>query len=114
MFDYVAGTSTGAIIATCVSLGMSVEAIRAFYLTSGGALFDKKSLLSRFRSKFDDDRLAHKVKEVIGASTTLGSDRLRTLLLVVMRNVTTDSPWPLSTTRTPCTTWPLVAGRTRL
>jgi uncharacterized protein len=28
--------------------------------------------------------------------TTLGSDKLRTLLLIVMRNATTDSPWPLS------------------
>ena len=95
-FDYVAGTSTGAIIAACVSLGMSVAEMRRFYLDSGRAMFDKNSLLARFRSKFDDDRLADKLKEVIGKDTTLGSDRLRTLLLVVMRNATTDSPWPLS------------------
>ena len=31
-FDYVAGTSTGAIIATCLALGMSVAEIRDFYL----------------------------------------------------------------------------------
>src|SRR5687768_10250111 len=30
-FDYVGGTSTGAIIATCVSLGMSVAEIKRFY-----------------------------------------------------------------------------------
>jgi len=95
-FDYVAGTSTGAIIATCVSLGMSVADIRRFYLDSGRAMFDKNSLLARFRSKFADERLAGKLKDVIGADTTFGSDRLRTLLLVVMRNATTDSPWPLS------------------
>ena len=29
-------------------------------------------------------------------STTLGSEQLRTLLLIVMRNATTDSPWPIS------------------
>ena len=28
--------------------------------------------------------------------TTLGSEKLRTLLLLVMRNATTDSPWPIS------------------
>jgi patatin-like phospholipase/acyl hydrolase len=50
-FDYVAGTSTGAIIATCVSLGMSVAEIRAFYLDSGQDMFDKASLLRRFRYK---------------------------------------------------------------
>jgi hypothetical protein len=33
---------------------------------------------------------------VIGADTTLGSEKLRTLLMMVMRNATTDSPWPLS------------------
>lgn len=95
-FNYVAGTSTGAIIATCVSLGMSVAQIRQFYLDSGREMFDKNRLLARFRSKFDDDRLAGQLKQVIGEDTTLGSDRLRTLLLVVMRNATTDSPWPLS------------------
>jgi hypothetical protein len=32
----------------------------------------------------------------MGADTILGSDRLRTLLMVVMRNASTDSPWPIS------------------
>jgi patatin-like phospholipase/acyl hydrolase len=95
-FDYVAGTSTGAIIATCVSVGMSVAQIRDFYLDSGREMFDKASLLRRFRTKFEDERLAGKLKEVIGEDTTLGSEKLRTLLLIVMRNATTDSPWPLS------------------
>jgi len=95
-FDYIAGTSTGAIIATCLSLGMSVAEIRAFYRDSGTAMFDKASLLRRFRTKFEDEKLAAKLKEVIGADTTLGTDRLKTLLLIVMRNATTNSPWPLS------------------
>lgn len=95
-FDYVAGTSTGAIIATCVALGMSVAEIRDFYLESGREMFDRASLLRRFRTKYEDDKLADKLKSVIGEDTTLGSDKLRTLLLIVMRNATTDSPWPLS------------------
>ena len=95
-FDYVAGTSTGAIIATCLSLGMSVAEIRAFYRDSGTAMFDKASLLRRFRTKFEDEKLGAKLKQVIGPETTLGTDRLKTLLLIVMRNATTDSPWPLS------------------
>lgn len=95
-FDYVAGTSTGAIIATCLSLGMRVEQIRQFYLASGEEMFDKASLLRRFRTKFEDEKLARRLKEEIGEATTLGGEELRTLLLVVMRNATTDSPWPLS------------------
>jgi patatin-like phospholipase/acyl hydrolase len=95
-FDYIGGTSTGAIIATCLSRGMSVAEVRAFYRDSGTAMFDKASLLRRFRTKFEDEKLAAKLKEVLGEDTTLGTDELRTLLLIVMRNATTDSPWPLS------------------
>ncbi len=95
-FDFVAGTSTGAIIAVCVSLGMKVDDIRDFYLGSGRDMFDEANLLKRFRYKFEDEKLARKMQEVFGKETTLGSDKLRTVLMMVMRNVSTDSPWPLS------------------
>ncbi len=95
-FDFVAGTSTGAIIATCISLGMNVDTIRDFYLNSGPAMFDKASLLKRFRYKFEDDKLAEKMQGIFGKDTMLGSEKLRTVLMMVMRNATTDSPWPLS------------------
>ena len=39
-FDFFAGTSTGAIIATCLSLGMSTDEIRTFYIESGKEMFD--------------------------------------------------------------------------
>jgi hypothetical protein len=32
---------------------------------------------------------------VFASDTTLGSEKLQTLLLLVMRNATTDSPWPI-------------------
>lgn len=101
-FDYVAGTSTGAIIATCVSLGMRVEEIRRFYMKNGEAMFDRAGLLRRIHYKYEDDRLAAKLREVLSRNRegrdlyTLGSPELKTLLLVVMRNASTDSPWPLS------------------
>jgi hypothetical protein len=111
-FDYVAGTSTGAIIATCISLGMSMPTIRGFYLEHGAAMFDRASLLERFRYKYCDEKLASMLREVIrerargvapGAvgiasdgEPSFGSPALRTLLLVVLRNASTDSPWPLS------------------
>ena len=101
-FDYVAGTSTGAIIATCLSLGMRVEKIRDFYIDSGPAMFDKTNLLRRyFRNKFHSEKLTQKLKDVIAEKTgapeaTLGSEALRTYLMLVLRNATTDSPWPVS------------------
>jgi patatin-like phospholipase/acyl hydrolase len=95
-FDYVGGTSTGAIIATCLSLGWRVDKIRRFYEQSGADMFDRASLLRRFHYKFEDEKLAVLLKKELGADTILGDDRLKTLLLLVMRNATTDSPWPVS------------------
>ncbi len=98
-FDFVAGTSTGAIIAACVSSGMTVSEIREFYESSGKEMFDKVfrlNVFKRFRTKYEDEKLAGKLQAVFGEDTTLGSDRLQTVLMMVMRNATTDSPWPVS------------------
>ncbi len=94
-FDFVAGTSTGAILAACISLGMPISKIRAFYKKSGADMFDKAFLLKKWKYKYNDQGLADKLKQELGAVTTLGSDKLRTLLMMVMRNATTDSPWPI-------------------
>ena len=108
-FDYIAGTSTGAIVATCLSLGMRVAAIRQFYVDSGPAMFDKAGLLRRYlHNKYKDGELAQLLQDVIqrqsahnlgyapAAPVTLGSAALRTYLLLILRNASTDSPWPLS------------------
>ncbi|MGO8761191.1 MAG: patatin-like phospholipase family protein [Desulfobaccales bacterium] len=95
-FDFIAGTSTGAIIGTALSLGMSVTDIRSFYLETGREMFEEASVLRRFRYKYEDTKLSQKLHEMFGADTTLGSDRLKTLLMMVMRNATTDSPWPVT------------------
>lgn len=95
-FDYIAGTSTGAIIAACLALGKRVDWIRNFYLFSGKKMFNQAFLLQQYHSKYRDDQLAALLQQEIGKDTTLGSNRLQTLLLLIMRNATTDSPWPIS------------------
>jgi patatin-like phospholipase/acyl hydrolase len=95
-FDYVAGTSTGAIIATLIALGLTMDEIRKFYVKSGAEMFQPSNLWERLNAKFDDDNLSLMLKNIIGEQTTLGSEKLRTLLMVVLRNATTDSAWPLS------------------
>lgn len=96
-FDFVAGTSTGAILAACISLGMPVSKIRKFYEESGKDMFDKVWFGERlWKNKYTDESLAKKLKQEFGEDTTLGDARLRTLLMMVMRNVSTDSPWPVS------------------
>jgi hypothetical protein len=95
-FDYVAGTSTGGIIATGISVGMSVREIMDFYLNNGAAMFDKAGILRRLQYQYNSEPLALQLQEVFGKTTTLGAPELETLLLLVMRNATTDSPWPIS------------------
>jgi uncharacterized protein len=95
-FDYVAGTSTGAIIATLVALGFSMDRARKFYLESGAEMFQPAKLWERLHTKFVDDNLTRMLKDIVGEKTTLATDRLRTLLMIVLRNATTDSPWPVS------------------
>jgi len=95
-FDYIAGASTGAVIAASLSLGMRVNQVREFYISSGAEMFDKAVWLRRFNYKYEDERLARKLRSVFGEDTTLGDERLRTLLLLVLRNATTDAPWPVS------------------
>lgn len=95
-FDFVAGTSTGAIIAACIAIGMPMQQVRDFYLENGEQMFDRASLLKRLRYKYADEPLAQKLKQELGADTTLGGDRLKSMLMMVLRNATTDSPWPIS------------------
>jgi patatin-like phospholipase/acyl hydrolase len=95
-FDYIAGTSTGASLPPGFRSVCRWAKSSPFYREAGAQMFVKANLLHRLRFKFEDEPLATKLREVFGASTTLGSERLRTLLLLVMRNATTDSPWPIS------------------
>jgi len=95
-FDYISGTSTGAIIAACLSLGWPVDKIRKFYINSGAKMFDKASFLKKLKYSYEDEELKQLLQQEFGKDTTLGSADLKTLLMMVMRNATTDSPWPVS------------------
>jgi patatin-like phospholipase/acyl hydrolase len=104
-FDFVCGTSTGGIIATCIALGMSTDKIRQFYLGSGALMFEPASILRRVQYSYSDEPLARMLRDTINSElgckagdppAQLGDQRLRTLLMLVMRNHTTDSPWPVS------------------
>ncbi|MBK6874181.1 MAG: patatin-like phospholipase family protein [Kineosporiaceae bacterium] len=97
-FDYVAGTSTGAIIAACIAKGMSMHEIGLLYTEHGREMFDRSFLLKRFAHRYDSDRLREMLQLKLGTDTTMGDPALRTLLMMVLRNATTDSPWPLSNT----------------
>ncbi len=97
-FDYIGGTSTGAIIAAGLSIGMSVQQLLDFYLKKGKDMFDKRFLLKRWKSLYEAGPLLKMLKETFGADTdlVLSNGKFKSLLLVVTMNRSTDSPWPIS------------------
>jgi uncharacterized protein len=95
-FDYVAGTSTGAIIAAGVARGMSTAQLFDFYKSAGKQMFEQSWLTERIKFFYTADPLKRKLQEVFGPDQNLEPDNLNCLLLVVTKNVTTDSPWPIS------------------
>jgi hypothetical protein len=97
-FDYIGGTSTGAIIAAALARGWSVSKLIDFYVSSGNEIFDSAAILDRWKHLYKSEPLRSMLESdsVFGAKTTLEPQYLECLLLVVMKNKTTDSPWPLS------------------
>ncbi len=95
-FDLIAGTSTGAIIAAALSLGMTVDEVHQHYLRLGKFVF-KRSLLrwGALRAKFDGDKVREALIGVLG-ERRLDSADFRTGLMVVAKRLDTGSTWPLT------------------
>ncbi len=67
-FDYIGGTSTGAIIAAGLAMGKSVQELIDFYIEAGPLMFEKSSLIGRLRSFYQADPLRKKLnRRVRGA-----------------------------------------------
>jgi patatin-like phospholipase/acyl hydrolase len=106
-FDLFAGTSTGAIIATCLCWGMAVKDILDLYVTFGKTMFTavpwfrpyKKYLVSKYQAEPLSRFLRETFTEEVNGErkpAMLDSAKLRKALLVVVRNHTTGSAWPLT------------------
>lgn len=99
-FHYLGGTSTGAIIATFLSWGLPVDEVIRLYRENARVMFTKagfgKIHKHRFAGAPISDFLRGFFTEDDGTPAALGTAKLRTLLLVVTRNASTGSPWPLS------------------
>ena len=110
-FDFFAGTSTGAIIAACLCWGYPVRKILDLYVEHGEKIFHRVPWYKPWRllfSRFDARFLSEKLQEIFSEDgegrvpALLGTDKLRgqdgqlKLLMVVVRNHTTGSAWPLT------------------
>lgn len=106
-FDFFAGTSTGAIIATSLAWGMSTAEIDRLYDERGPDMFKPTPWYGRWKAKYRAQALAELFREHFREDdderrpATLGTDKLRPggvlkYLLIVMRNASTGSAWPVN------------------
>ncbi|MEJ2541304.1 MAG: patatin-like phospholipase family protein [Gemmatimonadota bacterium] len=95
-FDLIAGTSTGAIIAAALALGMSVDELTKLYMALGKEVFQRSPWRKGIiRARYSHEKLSEHLRRIFGEDTTLGSEALQTGLLVVTKRMDTGSPWPL-------------------
>ncbi|MBI3475530.1 MAG: patatin-like phospholipase family protein [Acidobacteria bacterium] len=92
-FDLIGGTSTGAILAAGLCLGLRAEELRNFYLDFGKDIFAKVFLPIRFWHSYPSQPLERHLKDVFGENTTLGGAQLHTQLLIVAKNATQGTTW---------------------
>ena len=59
-------------------------------------MFTKRWLLRRFWSLYPHATLEAQLENILGTERTLGDPEFESLLMVVLHNTRTDSPWPLS------------------
>ena len=102
-FDLIGGTSTGAIIASLLSLGKKVDEITALYMELGNKIFGEKrnwwNPLETFKwlkANYDYKGIAEGLKNALGDDTTLGSDKIKTGLCIVAKRADTNSIWPVT------------------
>jgi len=95
-FDYIAGTSAGSITAAGLALGLRVDELRDFYFRCVNTMFVRANILNRLYYMYDHSNFAQQLKELVGEDTTLGSEKLKTLLMIVMRNATNGTSWPVN------------------
>jgi len=108
-FDFICGTSTGAIIASCLSSGMDMATIRNFYLDHGVSMFERARWYLQLHEKYEAEPLAGILRQAFynqlqghpseqqdgDAVVELGDRRLKGLLMLMLRNHSSDSPWPV-------------------
>jgi patatin-like phospholipase/acyl hydrolase len=101
VFDLIAGTSTGAIVAAFLSWGLPVSRIEELYKDHGPDMFAGSSFINLLKSKYKAEAIAgffrnHFTEEDGRTPALLGTKRLKKSLLIVMRNGSTGGVWPVS------------------
>lgn len=106
-FDYIAGTSTGAIIAAGLMIGMRVSELQEIYVSHGAKMFTPVSKINLIpwilsSRKYLHEPLSEMLCSTFGPGTIAELQAKGTLptdkhLMMVMHNVNSDSTWCIST-----------------
>ncbi len=94
VFDLVAGTSVGSMLATMVSLGLDVATMEAHFRDMAPKIFSGRATLFG-QKRFSPQPLVDAVRKIAG-DETLGSAKLRTGLVIIAKRVDTGSVWVMS------------------
>ncbi len=92
-YDLIGGTSTGAIIASGLALGLSVDELVALYMRLGPEVFGRNAGDGVFlQNKFESKKLRRALHSVL-STKTLGSQDLKTGLAIHAKRIDTGSAW---------------------
>lgn len=92
-FDLIGGTSTGAIIASGLAIGMEVAEIKKTYLELGGKVFGKRNWRV-LQAIFDPIPLQEELAKVFG-NITLADESIKTGLCIFAKRADTGSLWSI-------------------
>ena len=92
-FDFVGGTSTGAVIAGALALGYRTEQVKDFYIRLAPHAFKREFWrIPVLQARFDARGLRREIEAIVG-DRTLASPDLITGLGIVTKRMDTGSPW---------------------
>ncbi len=95
-FDFIGGTSTGAIVATGLALGYSAAEICDFYFRLAPRIFRKPFFrLPVWQAKFDAEALRREIAGILGARR-LDSTDIQTGLGVMLKRIDAGGAWILT------------------
>lgn len=90
MFDMIAGTSTGAIIAASATLELDMEEVQKGYIKFGKKIFTKQSPVGFLKSVYSDRFLRHYMQETFGEMTLFD---IKKPLLIPTVDITHGNPF---------------------
>lgn len=90
MFDVIAGTSTGSIIAASIALNISMDRILESYKTYGEKIFVRQAKVGLFKSVYNDRYLRRLLKKAFGDTTLADIEKP---LLIPAVDITHGKPY---------------------